>query len=246
MIDRATTTISWGLTVAFSCATPATDAERTTVAAATSYASSTVSTDADPFASPPRAMASPMVTRIRTRMSRDGLVIALARGHRLAFGADAVDLRLAGAFALSAFENDSGEAVFNFNFGNVAAIDASDRHWVWTDAQGRERRMRAFDSAEEGAAGLWQVLARRHAAVLRAFDDRDYPRAVRALERHGYFEADGARYLAAVPRLAESALASLIPARRYEARSKNLALHELEVDVHSSLTALDPMERPLP
>jgi len=151
--------------------------------------------------------------RIRTGLTRESMLAALGRGHALAFGYEPWDARLAGAYALAAFENDHGAALYNFNFGNVEA-SANQPRTHWTRPDGSVRALRAYDTAERGAAGLWDVLRRRHGAALRAFDAADYRAAVDELARYGYFEADTERYRVALPQLATRALTIELPALR--------------------------------
>jgi len=153
-----------------------------------------------------------------TALDAASMLAALGRGHVRAFGVEPTNARLAGAFALASFETDHGAALYNFNFGNVEAASADVPHTRWPRGSGDARLLRAYDTAESGAADLWNVLRRRHGAALRAFDKADYPAAAAALARQGYFEATASRYIRALPRLAAVALATQIPQHRAACR----------------------------
>ena len=152
------------------------------------------------------------VPRERTPLTDAELRTALAAGHVLAFEAEASPVRLDVATAMVEFETDHGHALWCFNFGNVDAAQG------WTggrfslvadegsgDSTHSLRKMlRAYPSADEGAAGYWRYLAEHHGAALAAFDSGDGDRAARALKASGYFTGSVEAYAAGVASLARS------------------------------------------
>ena len=167
------------------------------------------------------------------------MVIALARGHRVVFGREPTSERLAGAYGLCAMENDAGAALFNFNFGNVIAVQRSTLHMV---QPGQDRWMRAYRSAEQGAAGFWDTVRRYHGAALFAFDAGQYATSVAALARTRYFEADAERYRTSLPLLASYALGTLIPRLRLDARAQGLSVSSLGIEPRFARAESPPVQ----
>ncbi len=196
------------------------------------------------LSAPVLAASGTRVPWVRTWLSREDMVRALARGHLLAFGVQATDQRLAGVVGLCGFENAHGEALYNFNFGNVSARGTASLHAG--EGSEIEPSMRAFATADEGAADLWNVLRTHHGRALQAFDETDYPKGVRELARYGYFKADAERYAKAVPQLADLALRSTIPGLRLSASKQHQALTDVAPSPRYVALQLPSNDRPLP
>jgi hypothetical protein len=186
------------------------------------------------------------VPRIRTWLTPEGLLTALARGHVRAFGEEARWPRLAGGYALCAFENASGAALYNFNFGNLVARNVETVHARWPVAETGGDRMQAHASVDEGAAAFWRTMRDVHGSALRAFDAGKYRDAVTALAKFGYFRADPARYEAALPSLASYASSRLIPTVRKEAAARGVPVSALSIDVRTTFVDDLLVDRELP
>ena len=160
----------------------------------------------------PVVVATHEVSRERTPLTDTEIRTALAAGHVLAFGAEASPLRLDVATAMVEFETGHGHALWCFNFGNIDAAQG------WTGGRfslvadegsgssthSLRKMLRAYPSAEEGAAGYWQYLAEHHGAALAAFDSGDGDRVATALKASGYFTGSADAYAAGVTSLARA------------------------------------------
>ncbi len=154
----------------------------------------------------------PTVPRLRTPLSASDLRLALCAGHRLAFeGVEPSPPRLACAWAMAALEHAHGDAVWCFNVGNIdAAEDWTGNVFSLTadEVLGGKRRavtklLRAYDGAEEGAAGYWRFLAgeRWQPALFAAFDAGDPAAVAHRLKLGRYYTATEASYAAALSAL---------------------------------------------
>jgi len=221
-----------------------TDGATTTLPHPTHVATEVLVAPAEGFARAALDESGTRVPRVRTQMSRTDMLVALARGHKLAFGVPPLDPRLAGAFGLCAFENAHGEALYNFNFGNVVAGKVGGLHTRGPEPS--SAAMAAHETADAGAAALWRVLKTQHGGALRAFDAANYPKAVEELARFGYFQAPASRYAVAVPQLAEAALLSTIPALRFSAKQRHQSFTDAS-PVAVYVASEPPLfDRPLP
>ena len=160
----------------------------------------------------PVIVAAHEVPRERTPLTDAEIRTSLAAGHVLAFGAEASPMRLDVATAMVELETGHGHSLWCWNFGNVDAAQG------WTGARfpltadegsgssthSLRKMLRAYPSAEEGAAGYWHYLAEHHSAALAAFDSGDGDRASRALKRSGYFTGSVEVYAADVASLARA------------------------------------------
>ncbi len=152
------------------------------------------------------------IPRLRTPLDHLALRRALCAGHLAATGEEPSDNRLGCAWAMLVEEHGAGPraAEWNNDLGNIDAGPG------WTgdvfaltadEVIGGVRRsvtklLRAFDTAEDGAADYWRFLsAPRFAPVLAAFDAGDPAGAAHALSAAHYFTGSAVAYAAAMSAL---------------------------------------------
>lgn len=182
-----------------------------------------------------------VVPRLRTLMLPKEMLKALVRGHSMVFGREGSPERIAGAYALSAFETDSGKSLYNFNFGNIVAESPRARRALWPFASRHGEMLRpmgAYESPEAGAVRFWRVLRDHHGGALIAFERGDYAGAASALARYRYFQAEAVRYEKGLPPLAAAAL-RMLPALRREARESHVTVARLPIE--STVAFADPL-----
>ncbi len=152
------------------------------------------------------------VPRLRTPLSAPDLRLALCAGHRLAFeDVEPSPPRLALAWAMAALEHGHGSALWCWNVGNIDAAEdwTGDVFPLTADELvagarvPRTKLLRAYPSAEEGAAGYWRFLAgeRWQPDLFAAFDAGDPATAAHRLKLGRYYTAPEASYAAAMSAL---------------------------------------------
>ena len=168
---------------------------------------------------------------VRTSVTELDLAKALVRGHVAEFGSAPTEARLAGAWALVAHENERGRALWEFSFGNLAALPTDPRPCLHPTVRvdGAPLRVWAFSGPTAGAAAFWRTLRRNFKAALEAFDGRDDGTAVRVLADGRYFEAPRAMVLSGVTRLRAEASGRVLPELAAAARAAELPPWELPI-----------------
>lgn len=135
------------------------------------------------------------VPRLVTRLSESEIATVLDLGHVAAFNVSPSPARLSLAWALVCHENARGEAIHNFDIGNVDATDEwyGDVMSLTADegegasVHKQTKWLRAYPDAFSGAVGWWRFMADHHETALAAFDSGDGERSADALKRSGYF-----------------------------------------------------------
>jgi flagellum-specific peptidoglycan hydrolase FlgJ len=156
-----------------------------------------------------------IVPRARTPLTREGMRDALQAGHHQAFGMPANRERETCALAQWCLECANGSAIHCWNAANVDAtpdwtgdtfyLTAAER--IGADNRFYTKQLRAYESAEDGAADYWRFLRDRFAGALGTldvfaqFDAGDPVGAAHALKAARYYtgnEHDYAHAMAAI------------------------------------------------
>ncbi len=169
----------------------------------------------------------------RTALAGFDLAVALARGHVDRFGREPEELRWMGVWALAALENQHGERLYGWSFGNLvpaAGARACD-HPAATEKEGGPVRLRASSSPTEGASALWAALGAPDGPVFDHLDRGDWAAFAQDLEHRRFFRADPVRYRRALPSLADGAIATLLPKLRAARAARHVAFSELPLTI---------------
>jgi len=170
------------------------------------------------------------VPRVPTPLSEIELAQVLRDGHRLAFGEDPSDLRLAVAWAHLAYEHGRGRFIECNNLGNLSVREEQPGayfvrpklkerrrrdvtqpfgRWRWLDI-----RFYAFPTPAIGARAYWRHLADHYGKALAYFSAGAPKEAARNLAQHGWATAPPERYERAIPDLHGEYMRRIFPVMR--------------------------------
>ena len=129
---------------------------------------------------------------------------AFRAGHELVHGTPPPEARLAYAWAVAMLETGKGRSTWNYNFGNVKATPSWKAENDWTTIPVRPPEppeQRAYETAAEGAASWWRLLAgKRYVGVLKLADRGKPYDAAWLMGGRGYYTAPKTRYSSNVQR----------------------------------------------
>lgn len=151
-----------------------------------------------------------IVPRLRTPMTRVTMRRALVDGHVAALSVAPSVERVAVALAMLCVEHANGEAVWDWNLGNIdagaewvgSAFALTAREVIGGRSVTRTKMLRAYPDAVCGAFGFWVLLsAPRFAGALAGFDAGNPAFAAYGLKAGGWYtgsESDYARAMVAL------------------------------------------------
>jgi len=183
-----------------------------------------------PPPSTPEAKPTEEVPRTPTPLSEIELAEVLRDGHRLAFGDDPSDLRLAAAWAHLAYEHGRGRLLECNNFGNLSVRqEQAGAYFVRPKLKERRRRdmtqpfgrwgwldirFYAFPTPVLGARAYWRHLADHYGKALAYFSAGAPKEAAHNLAIHGWATAPPERYEHAIADLYGEYMRRLYPVMR--------------------------------
>lgn len=141
-----------------------------------------------------------VVNMMTTHATPAQMAASIGRGYQTATGKVPSHNMLQTLTAQAMVETSSGQAMNNYNFGNVHGKNASGQSFVGPDKDKSGNiyytNFRAYDSLDDGAADYVKLITGSYSNTLPYAEQNDLAGFAQALKTKGYYEATVADYTA--------------------------------------------------